>query len=219
MVSGATWRFCCRAMTHVWSEAAPNIPEECQAPPPDPGDADAACNAEKKYTIKPNLKSIKTKVILRSCFFSSSVCQKQAACVTRNRLALAPVGQLSGKWWRPGRYLFQTGLRSRCASPGKRSIQSPSSCRSQTSLMQKHTWKYQSQIIVICDWIATSQADDLWLSVSQYIMLRLRNVTCLSRRSVHKTAQGSQQVATSPTDLEVVCELCWDMRNSGHTDR
>lgn len=48
LVNRPTWASCCRAMTHVWSEAAPNILEGCQAPPPDRGDADAAYNAEKK---------------------------------------------------------------------------------------------------------------------------------------------------------------------------
>lgn len=47
MLSSATWASCWKATTHVWSEAAPGIPEECRTPPPDRGNADAAYSAGK----------------------------------------------------------------------------------------------------------------------------------------------------------------------------
>lgn len=69
--------------------------------------------------------------------------------VSRYRLALAvlasvPVAELSGRWWRRGRGLFQTGSGSRCASPDKRSTPPPSGYRTQTSLTQTRTCRQQA---------------------------------------------------------------------------
>lgn len=125
---------------------------------------------------------------------------KPAAFDTTNRLALAfvPVDQLSGRWWRRGRCLFRTGSGSRCASPDKRSTQSLSGLHTQTSLKQTHTWNHNC---VIAQNAGCGHLPKLWLFVS-------RDLTCLSRLSVRKTAQGSLPAAALPMDLGVVCELC-----------